>query len=100
MDSIATYTYPCLHVGLSSVFRTQVSALPFQFGNCQRAIYVRGIAASQLEAHFPSFTQLVVVGREGKGKKILGSQETKVTSSQQEQIPRGLVSARDDKPRK
>ena len=53
--------------------------LPFQFGNCQRAIYIRCIAASQLETRFPSFTEMVVVGRKGKRKRIWGQRETKVT---------------------
>jgi hypothetical protein len=61
------------------VFAALVSALPFQIGDCQRAIYIRGIAASQPETPFPGFTELVVVGREGKRKRIWGQQETKVT---------------------
>src|ERR1039457_7301833 len=81
IDSLDAYTYPCLRVGLSYVFRAQIGALPFQFGNCQRAIYIRCIAASQLETRFPSFTELVVVGRKGKRKRIWGQRETKVTKA-------------------
>src|SRR5450755_2312935 len=43
----------CLRVGLSWVLRAQICALAFQIGNCQRAIYVRDIAARQLKTHFP-----------------------------------------------
>src|ERR1039457_752001 len=79
IDSLDAYTYPCLRVGLSYVFRAQIGALPFQFGNCQRAIYIHGSAACQLKTRFPSFTELVVVGRKGARQRNRQAVETKVT---------------------
>src|SRR5271165_1408486 len=57
--------------GICWVLRTQIGALPFQFGNCQRATCIRGIAASQLETHFPSSAELVVVGTGGQTQENL-----------------------------
>ncbi len=76
---LVTYMYPYLRIGLSGVFKA-VGQSPFcsNYRNCQRAIYIRGIAASQLGHISPSFTELVLVGRKGKRKRIWGLQETKV----------------------
>jgi len=65
--------------GTLLVLRAHISALPFQFGNCQRAIYSRGIAANRLETHFPWLLDMVLVGPVGRRKTIQGRQETKVT---------------------
>ena len=63
----------CLRVGLSWVLQTEIGPLPLQFGNCQRAIYLRGIAARRLEIRLPSFTDLVVVATEGQTQEISGA---------------------------
>ena len=69
-------------MGLSWTRGRKISVIPFQFGNCQTATYIRGIAANELEARFlASHGQLVVVETEGQTQEIWGKQGTKVTKA-------------------